>query len=217
MASQPALKRGRFTWTDYRSWDDRKRWEIVGGEAYEMSPAPTIRHQDILMNMGVELRGWFTRRRCKVVVAPVDVRLSEEDVVQPDIVVVCDPERVTPTHIEGAPTLVVEVLSPSTELHDRTRKMPLYAKAGVKEVWLVTPYPWLVEVFQLAGSRYVLHGAYSKDDRLRSPSFPRLAIGLAKVFDFPLEPGERVQMVRESRPPYGTRKLGRRPGARRPL
>ncbi len=123
---------------------------------------------------------------------------------QPDIVVVCDQDRIKPTHIEGAPTLVVEILSPSTELHDRMRKLPLYAKSGIGEVWLVTPYPWLVEIFQLDGARYLFHGAYSKNDKLRSPTFPKLKVNLSKVFDLPLEPGEEVMMVKESRPPYGT-------------
>ncbi len=204
MASQTAMKRRSFTWDDYQSWDDKRRWELVGGEAYEMTPAPVPRHQEIVGNLFPELRRFFAGKKCNVFLAPIDVRLSEEDVVQPDIVVVCDRRQVTPTHIEGAPTLVVEILSPSTGLHDRTRKMPLYARAGVGEVWLVTPYPWLVEVFQLDGDRYLVHGAYSKKDRLHSPGFPKLTISLSKVFDFPLEPGEEISMVKESRPSYGT-------------
>jgi Uma2 family endonuclease len=204
MSSQSAMKRHLFTWTDYRSWDDKQRWELVGGGAFDMTPAPMPRHQEILFNMGVELRRFFAGRECTVFLAPIDVRLSEEDVVQPDIVVVCDRRRIKPTHIEGAPSLVVEILSPSTELHDRTRKVPLYAKAGVAEVWLVTPYPWLVEIFQLDGDRYSLHGGYSKKDKLRSPTFPKLRVNLSKVFDFPLEPGEEVMMVKESRHPCGT-------------
>jgi len=135
-------------------------------------------------------------------VAPVDVRLSEEDVVQPDLVVVCEKEKIRPTHIDGAPTLVIEVLSPSTALLDRTRKVLLYAAAGVKEVWLVTPYPWLAEVFVLDGDSYKLRGAYSREETLQCVTLPRVTVELGPVFDFPLEPGEAVEMVKEGRPPY---------------
>ena len=206
MTSQAAMKKRSFTWDDYQSWDDRRRWEIVGGEAYDMTPAPVPRHQSVLGNLFVELQRYFARRRCKAFPAPIDVRLSEKDVLQPDIAIVCDRDKIKPTHIAGAPTLIVEVLSPATALHDRMRKMPLYAKAGVREVWLVTPYPWLVEVFTLEGIRYQLQGIYSKKDTLRSATFQKLKINLSKVFDFPLEPGEKIAMVKESRPPYGRRR-----------
>lgn len=205
MSSQAAMKKRLFTWGDYRSWGDRGRWEIVGGEAYDMTPAPTTRHQSALVELTAQFQTYFGGKKCRAFVAPTDVRLSDEDVVQPDLMVVCDRDKIRPTHIEGAPTLIVEILSPATALHDRMRKMPLYAKAGVKEVWLVTLYPWLVEVFTLEGNRYQLQGAYSKKDRLRSPLFPKLKINLSKVFDFPLEPGEEIAMVKESRPPYGRR------------
>ena len=80
-----------------------------------------------------------------------DSGLSEEDIVQPDLIVVCDANRIKPTHIEGPPTLVIEVLSPSTQAYDRVRKLRLFAASGVQEVWLVTPHPSLVEVLTLDG------------------------------------------------------------------
>ena len=206
MTGQAAMNRRSFTWDDYRSWDDRRRWEIVGGEAYDMTPAPTTRHQSALVELTSQFQTYFRGKKCRAFVAPTDVKLSDENVVQPDLIVVCDRDKIKPTHIAGAPTLIVEVLSPATALHDRMRKMPLYAKAGVREVWLVTPYPWLVEVFTLEGIRYQLQGIYSKKDTLRSATFQKLKINLSKVFDFPLEPGEKIAMVKESRPPYGRRR-----------
>lgn len=205
MASQTAIEKRSFTWSDYRDWDDKRRWEIIGGEAYDMTPAPTTRHQATVVSLVIELSRHFARRKCRVFPAPIDVRLSEEDVVQPDVIVVCDRDKIKPTHIEGAPALVVEVLSPATAVHDRMRKMHLYAKAGVKEVWLVTPYPWLAEVFFFDGALYRVHGAYSRKDILKSAVFPKLRINLSKTFDYPVEPGEKVAMVKESRPPYGRR------------
>ena len=203
MPSQAAMKKRSFTWDNYRSWDDKRRWEIVGGEAYDMTPAPTTRHQGALVELTSQFQAYFRGKKCRAFIAPTDVKLSDTDIVQPDLIVVCDRGRIQPTHVAGAPTLIVEILSPATALHDRMRKMPLYAKAGVKEVWLITLYPWLVEVFTLHGEQYRVQGSYSKRDRLRSPLFPKLQINLAKVFDFHLEPGEKIAMVKESRPPYG--------------
>jgi len=194
-----------YTWDDYRSWDDDARWEILGGEVYAMTPAPAIRHQRVLVTLCSRLEQHFRGRPCDVFAAPTDVRLSDDDVVQPDILVVCDPDRIKPTHIEGAPTLVVEILSPSTAAFDRSRKMALYARSGIKEVWLVTPYPWLVEVFLLDGAGYRLICAYQKEEILSSPTFPDLGITLAEIFDYPIPPEEQVEMVKEGRPPYGSK------------
>lgn len=192
----------RYTWGDYRSWSDDRRWEIIGGEAYAMTPAPPTRHQGVVGELFAQLRSFLGGKGCRVFVAPIDVKLTEEDVVQPDIVVVCDKAKIKLTHINGAPTLVVEVLSLSSALQDRGRKLNLYAQHGVKEVWIVTPYPSLVEVLQLSGDFYRMVGAYGAEDVLRSAIFRSLRIGLAPVFDFPLEPGEKVGMVKEQRPPY---------------
>jgi Uma2 family endonuclease len=131
------------------------------------------------------------------------VKLSDLDVVQPDLSVVCDRARVTASHIEGPPTLVVEILSPSTAAFDRARKLPLYASHGVKEVWLVTPYPWLAEVFVLAGGGYRLDAAYERHGVLKSRVFPGLEIRLEEVFTYPIPPEERIEMVKEGHPPYG--------------
>ena len=204
MSDSSAAKK-RYDWNDYRSWPEGQRWEIVGGEAFAMSPAPSTRHQRILHEIDRQLGNFFASEQCRVFPAPTDVKLSEFDTVQPDIAVVCESKQIKPTHIEGPPTLVVEILSESTALYDRTVKLRLYAVSGVKEVWLVTPYPWLVEVLLLDGDSYRLAGNYIKTDTLKSPTFPGLGIELSKVFDFPLEPGEEIQMVREGHPPRARR------------
>ena len=201
--SEAARKTARFTWRDYQSWPDDERWEIIGGETFAMTPAPNLRHQDIVTELSRQMANAFLDRPCKVYVSPTDVKLSEEDVVQPDLLVVCDKSKMKRTHIEGAPTLVIEVLSPSTAAFDRVRKLRLYAASGVQEVWLVTPYPHTVEVFALDGDEYRLAGVYGIEDTLLSRRFPDLTIDLERLFDFPIEPGERIEMVREGRPPYG--------------
>ena len=197
---------GRYTWDDYRRWPDDERWEIVEGEAYDMSPGPSSRHQRIVGALHLRLAAYFKGKRCEVFLSPMDVKLSDFDVVQPDLLVVCEPNRVKPTHIEGPPTLVVEILSPSSHEHDRIRKTRLYARAGVKEYWLVTPFPAVVEVLVLDGGTYRLHGVFGKTEELDSAVFPDLRIDLAGVFDFPAEPGEEPRVVKE--PPGSRYKTG---------
>lgn len=99
-----------FTWDDYRRWDDDERWEIVNGEAFAMTPAPTPRHQMVVGELFKALSSFLRGKIFRPLPSPIDVRLSDLDVLQPDIVVVCGPEQIRPTHIQGAPRLVVEVL-----------------------------------------------------------------------------------------------------------
>jgi Uma2 family endonuclease len=194
-----------YTWDDYQTWPDDRRWEIIRGEAHTMSPSPTARHQIIQTKLARRLDEFFDGAPCRVIVSPMDVKLSEMDVVQPDVLVVCKPKQIKRTHIEGGPALVVEILSESSALLDRTTKMQVYARYGIPEVWLVTPYPSMVEVYRLDGEGYRLAGTYTRAETLKSPGFPKLKLQLKNVFDFPLEPGEKAGMVvRETPPPYGS-------------
>jgi len=200
-----------YTWDDYRAWPDDARWEIIGGEAYAMSPSPTARHQMVQARLVVALDTFFRGRPCRAIPSPMDVKLSATDVVQPDVLVVCRPEQIKATHIEGPPALVVEILSDSSEQHDRGIKLRLYAAYGVPEVWLVKPFPSLVEVYRLDGESYRLAATYVPPDTLKSPGFPKLKLKLKDVFDFPLEPAEKAAMaVREGpAPAYGAKRKRR--------
>lgn len=200
--AQPATACPRFTWDDYRSWPDDERWELIDGQPVAMSPSPGFRHQDVAVAIVTELRTFLKGKRCRVLVSPMDVKLSAVDVVQPDVLVVCDPRKIRDTHIEGAPDLVVEIASPSTTVYDRTLKLELYARYGVKEYWLVTPYPHLLEVLLLDGDGYRIRKVYRKQDTLTSPTLPGLELPLAAVFDFPIPDGDRILEVHESAPPY---------------
>jgi Uma2 family endonuclease len=191
-----------YTWEEYRQWPDDERWEIINGEAFNMSPAPSPRHQMIASRLTSKMDGFFQVKKCRVLSSPIDIKLSEEDIVQPDLVVVCDPAQIKSTHIEGAPALAVEILSPSTSIHDRNRKRALYARAGVREYWIVTPFPSLVEILLLRDKQYVIAAAYEKSETLQSPTFPDLRIALGEVFDFPLEPGEEPPKTVREPPPH---------------
>jgi len=116
-----------YTWKDYCSWSSEERWEIIDGRPIAMSPSPGYRHQRICLRLGAELDAFLRGKPCEVAIAPMDVKLSDEDIVQPDVLVVCDPRKITDTHIEGAPDVVIEVASPSTAVHDRLIKLRLYA------------------------------------------------------------------------------------------
>jgi Uma2 family endonuclease len=195
--SEPAAKPGRrYTWSEYRTWNDDKRWEIIGGELFLMS-SPTSRHQIITMELSVRLHSFFKDKGCKVFAAPMDVVLSDEDVVQPDHLVVCDSRLIKRTHIEGPPSLIVEIVSPDSGLRDRMRKLNLYARSGVKEYWIVTPWPSTIELLLLHGQKYMVHQVFSKDDILVSATFPDLHVTLGDIFNFPLEPGEEPPVIQE--------------------
>ena len=205
MSSNAARKRHPLTWRDYRSWPDDERWEMIGGEAYAMSAAPATRHQKLLVRLAATFEDFLRGKPCEVYPAPTDLKLSESDVVQPDLLVVCDPDQVKPTHVEGPPALVIEILSPSTVLLDRGRKLDLYAASGVKEVWLVTPYPALIEIFTLDCATYRRTRAITREDSFTCPGFPDLALDLQALFDLPIPPEEQIDIVRECPPPYAVK------------
>ena len=193
---------GKYTYDDYCTWPDDERWELIGGLAWSMSPAPSVRHQKLVSKLCRRLEEHFQGKRCDVLPAPLDVKLSDCDVVQPDVTVVCDPKIVTKACIEGPPSMVVEILSPSTARKDRRHKMALYASSGVPEYWIVTPFPSTIEVLTLDSGRYVVHSVFEKGDILKSPSFPDLAISTDDIFDFPLTDEEQQLMVVKEPPAH---------------
>jgi Uma2 family endonuclease len=129
----------KFTVQDYMTWPDEERWEIIDGIPYDMSPAPNTYHQTVCLNFGSVLKIALRGKTCKAFIAPTDVVLSDYDVVQPDVFVVCDPKKDTGRNIQGAPDLVVEILSPSTSTKDRREKYYLYEKYGVREYVVIDP------------------------------------------------------------------------------
>lgn len=145
-----AAKNEKFSYADVLTWPTDERWEIIEGRPYDMTPAPSFRHQRVVGNLYHLLRGAIDERRCVAGVAPTDVVLSDHDVVQPDVFVVCDGSKITDQHIQGAPDLVAEVLSPATSRKDRWEKKTLYERAGVLEYLLVDPDGRFIERY-LAG------------------------------------------------------------------
>ncbi|SDE99194.1 Uma2 family endonuclease [Sporolituus thermophilus] len=181
----------RYTYRDYLGWQDGERWELIGGAVYNMTPVPSRQHQALVGNIFAALHAYFRDKTCEVYVAPFDVRLpaagedpdAASNVVQPDIVVVCDKAKLDDRGCLGAPDLVVEVVSPDTAKKDMAEKLDLYERAGVKEYWIVHPGDQTVMVFCLGDDgKYGRHKMYEKGETLAAAIFPELVIELAEIF-----------------------------------
>ena len=133
-----------FTYADYKEWelDEGERYEVIYGEAYAMA-TPNTRHQEILGELFCQFYVYLKGKPSKVFIAPVDVRLfykedeSDDTVVQPDIMIICDKEKIGEESCHGAPDLVIEILLPSNTAIEMEKKFLLYQEAGVQEYWIV--------------------------------------------------------------------------------
>jgi Uma2 family endonuclease len=180
-----------YTLSDYLSWEEGVRIELIYGEAI-IRNTPSTAHQRIVGELYRQLANFLDDKPCLVFVSPIAVRLFEEKddrpqdvdtVVEPDILVVCDNDKLDEIGCKGAPDLVVEVLSPSTRRHDRIVKFNLYQKAGVREYWLIDPEIQTVEVFLLHDSgQLVPTESYSRTDLASVGILPDCTINLEKVF-----------------------------------
>ncbi|MEO5342958.1 MAG: Uma2 family endonuclease [Gammaproteobacteria bacterium SHHR-1] len=189
MSAELAQQQG-FTWHDYRNWPDSERWELIAGQAYSMAPAPSIRHQQVSGSLFALLRQRTQGSGCQPFIAPTDVRLSDLDVVQPDVLLVCDPDKITETHIEGAPELVVEVLSPATAIKDLREKKALYQRAGVACYLVIDPLEQYAQLFHLqASGQYDTGRIIGARETLELGLCQGLNIELSEVFDLPQEAG----------------------------
>lgn len=169
----PQAQTGGYTYADYLQWPEGERWELIDGVAWDMSPAPRRSHQQILGLLFRLIADRTDDSPCETYVAPFDVRLPDHPeggadeavstVVQPDISVFCDSARLDDRGALGAPTLVVEILSPSTSYKDQTDKLALYERHGVREYWIVNGDARWVMVYRLGAD-----GRYGKPDYYRT-------------------------------------------------
>jgi len=186
----PLKKEKKFTYKDYLEWQDEKRWEIIDGVAYDMSPAPSRKHQWIVGELFTQFHNYLKGKPCQVYVAPFDVRLPYGDeadsdietVVQPDIVVVCDSKKLDDAGCRGAPDIVIEVTSPHTAKKDLLTKRSLYEKHKVKEYWIIFPETEEVVIFRLKDGKYGEPEEYKKGDKIVTEIFNDFQIDLATVF-----------------------------------
>jgi len=148
----------KFTYVDYSSWPDEERWELIDGVAYNMSPAPTSTHQRLCRILLTEISIFLKQKSCEPFIAPFDVYFPEysgqdfnsiHTIVQPDISMICDQDKIIEKGCLGAPDLIIEILSPSTAKKDMHEKFHLYEKNGVNEYWIVDPGNKYIRIFHL--------------------------------------------------------------------
>lgn len=151
------------TYADYLTWSASHGDELIDGAAYVREPpAPSPSHQGIVLELGHQLVSALEGKPCRVYIAPFDIRLprsTEADdqvdtVVQPDVFIVCDLQKIDARGMRGAPDWIAEVLSPGTANHDRRIKLPVYERAGVREVWLIDPIKCILTLHRLEAGHY---------------------------------------------------------------
>ena len=175
----------KFTYRDYLNAPEDRRYELLHGEL-TMVPAPGERHQSVAALLGWRLVQFVTENGLgRVYLAPFDVVLSDTDVVQPDLLFVSNARAhiVTTANVQGAPDLVVEILSPSTAERDRTFKRTLYARHGVNEYWLVDTAGENVTVLRLDDQgEFKVAGTYGAGETLSSPTLPGFSLNVDDLF-----------------------------------
>ncbi|ABL00803.1 Uma2 family endonuclease [Pelobacter propionicus] len=187
-------KTQRFSWNEYKQWPEEERWQLIDGQAFRMSAAPNIRHQRVTGNLYAVIREKLKGRSCISFIAPTDVVFDDYNIVQPDVLVVCDNNRITDANIQGAPDLVMEVLSPSSTFMDRKLKLELYERFGVPEYLLVDPMGDLVERYRLVEGRYGRADVFPWHGELPLVSLPGVQLNLCEIFERDLA---ELNVVRE--------------------
>jgi Uma2 family endonuclease len=179
-----AIKPELLTVEDYRATPEGTRYQLVEGELI-MAPSPNRFHQDIVLNLAELLRGHVRARKLgKVYVAPFDVYLGVHDVYQPDVIYVSDERSaiLADDGAHGAPDLVIEVISPSNAQLDKKRKRGIYARAGVKELWLVDPILLQIHIYDFAGDASRATHLVDEGETFETRLLPGLTISAAEVF-----------------------------------
>jgi Uma2 family endonuclease len=172
--------------------NDDKRREVINGVIYLMSPAPNRNHQEISGGLFNMFYNYLKGKQCKVYDAPFDVRLPKEgetkdtasNVVQPDILVVCDKNKLDRRGCFGSPDLIIEILSPYTGKRDMTDKYNLYQEHGVLEYWIVDPTHQLIDRFSLDKDtgKYKQGERFYRDETITPVIFPDFTITLDEIF-----------------------------------
>jgi len=180
---------GSYTYADYLKFEYDHMVELIRGKLFKMTPAPSSGHQEISGKLFVKFAIFLEKNECKLFAAPFDVVLPAHSqkkntattVVQPDLCIICDLDKIDEAGCTGAPDLIIEILSPSTSNKDLNEKYSIYEESGVKEYWIVMPNEKLLEVFYLENSKYQRIKTYTSDEIISPLIFPELRINLSEV------------------------------------
>ena len=181
---------GSYTYADYLKWKFNERVELFKGRIFRMSPAPSSLHQQISLKVTRKLDNFFIDTTCSLYVAPFDVRLVKSKsndtkvmtVVQPDLCVICDENKLDDKGCNGAPDLIVEILSPGNSKKEMGIKFDLYEENGVKEYWIVEPAEKSIFIYSLQNEKFIGLKPLIEDDKMKSPLFPTLDFDVRDIF-----------------------------------
>lgn len=190
--NEPSVPFGHeYTYADYLKFEFEEMVELIRGKIYKMSPAPLTNHQIISKNLEYLIESHIRKQKCVMFHAPTDVvlpiankkRNKATTVVQPDIMVICNPFIIEEKAIFGVPNLVIEILSAGTASKDRGVKYDVYEEAGVGEYWIVSPDYETVEVFLLENGKYAKKYVLTKNEQVTPFTLPEFTIDLKEVFN----------------------------------
>ncbi len=192
--SQPVGKGlKKFTYRDYLTWPEDQPIELFDGIPYAMTPAPSRLHQKIIVELIRQLSTYLHGKTCEVYTVPFDVRLTTdittddeeiENVVQPDVAIICDKAKLDDKGCKGAPDLVMEIVSPASVSVDYIKKLSLYEKYSVREYWIIHPVDKIIMVYKLVEQgKYARPEVYQIGDNLQVGILEDLSITLAGVFE----------------------------------
>lgn len=183
-AQQAAAAKKKYTYEDYRKLPEGAPYQLIGGMLI-MTPAPSTYHQIISMKLEVKLASFVMERDLGLVLdAPLDVYFEESETYQPDLVFIAR-ERLSiikPDKINGAPDMVVEILSPATAYYDLRRKFKIYEKHGVREYWVIDPEEQSVEIFALQDGRFTLEQKAEKQGTVSSTVVEGFTLPVESIF-----------------------------------
>ena len=179
-----------YSYADYFKWTFDERVELINGKVHLMSPAPNRLHQEICGDIYNPIKNYLHDKTCKVYFAPFDVRLPKKgiddksifNVLQPDICVICDLEKVDKRGCIGAPDIVVEVLSPGNNSKELKKKYELYEEAGVSEYWIISPQNQTATIYTLQDGKFHTSRILVAGDIVTTPVLPGFELDLTELF-----------------------------------
>jgi Uma2 family endonuclease len=189
---EPYTNYGSYTYADYLTWEIDHMVELIKGKVFRhAAAAPRRIHQEISVKITSQLFSILKGGKCKVFSAPFDVRLPVESkkhedistVVQPDICVVCDPEKLDDLGCIGAPDLIIEILSPSNNKKELQNKYEVYEESGVKEYWIIHPYEKTLLVYTLIKEKYQPSRLFTLGDLVPSACIEGFVMDLDELFE----------------------------------
>lgn len=178
-----------YTYADYLTWQFDERVELIKGFIRKMSPAPSRKHQVVSSNLHGHFFASFKNHSCNLFHAPFDVRLpiaskkKDITVVQPDICIICDKNKLDDKGCNGTPDLIVEIVSINNSKHDVDTKFRLYEEAGVKEYWIVFPEEKFVNLYYLENNNYIGMKPFTEGEIMQSKTFEELKINVVDIFE----------------------------------